>query len=95
MARLEQQREHVIAAAAVAAALIDQGVDQLIGLRAGALEGHHRPAAGEQALRGGKQRQRAVAQREDLGQQLAQRLELRPALEAEDGAQDDLERHPL
>ena len=91
VARLQQQREHVISAVAVATALIDQLIDQLVGLCPRALKAPEPPAAREQGLRGRQQRHRAVAEREHLRQQLAERVQLCAALQAEHGAQDDLQ----
>jgi hypothetical protein len=95
VARLEQQREHVVAAGAIAATLIDQLVDQPISLLAQPLEFAHSSEATEQSLHGWEQRDRVIGEGQELGQQLAQRLEPRPLLEAEDGAQDHLERQAL
>jgi hypothetical protein len=94
VARAQQQREHVVAVV-LRAALLDQRVDQLVGARPRALELSHRATSFEQALSGGKQRQRALAECEHAGHQVAQLVELRAALEPEDGTQDHLEREPL
>ena len=88
-------REHVLAFAALATALVDQLVDHLIGLRNGAFEAADHAPARERGGQWRQERQRALAEREDLGQQLAQLLELRAALKPEHRAQDDLERQPL
>ena len=100
--RGKQQREHVGAigsAVVLPTALVDQRIDQRVGLREQRLQAAERPAAAHQPLqpRGWRRQQRegALGELEDRREQLAQLVQPRTALEAEDRAQHDLEREPL
>jgi peptidylprolyl isomerase len=91
----EEHREHVVGLLARAAALVDQGEDQLVGAVAHVDEarpGRQRPEA---AAEGRQQRQRRGAEVEQLLERDAQLVEPRAGREAEDRAQDDLERQRL
>ena len=91
----EEHRQHVVAVAILAAALVDQREKLGVDLGRGALEAAEPAAAAEQPLRGREQGERALAELEDRGQTVAQAVEPRALVEPEDGAQDDLERQAL
>ena len=67
----------------------------LVGTLEAILEAALGGGPGEHALEGGQDRDRALAERQHLGQQIAKLARAPAALEPEHGAQDDLERHLL
>ena len=97
MPRLQQHREHVLATlVALGPALFDQVEHQRVGaglLRDEPPQGRE-PAAGV-LLQRGQHRQRALAERQDVGERIAELVEVRALVESEHGAEDDLERQPL
>ena len=68
---------------------------QLVGAPRERVEPVHRPHPPGDPPQRRQHRQRALAEREHAGQRVAQLVEPRSLLEAEDGAQDDLEREAL
>jgi hypothetical protein len=97
---LEQHRQHVVALAALLAPLRDQGEDDLVHLFLVADELRERPdpfgGLGDAPV-GPRRHQadRLVAEGEHRLQPLAQGVEAGPRLDAEDGAEDDLQRQLL
>ena len=95
VAGAQQQREHVVALAAVATALVDERVDELVRLAGGHLQARPRAAPAQERAAVGNDRQRALAEGQDLREQRAQPIEARAAAQAEHRLQDDLEREAL
>ena len=96
VAGAEQQREHVVApAVALAASLVDLGEDELVDARDQLVEAAVAAEAPDDRLQLGQDRERALAELEQFGQRLAQVVQALALVEAEHGAQDDLERQPL
>jgi hypothetical protein len=95
VARCEQHREHVVGLLPRAAALVDQREDERVGVRAHVHEARPRRERAEAAAERGQQRQRGGSEVEQLPQRGPQLVELRTGGEAEDRAQDDLERQRL
>ena len=91
----EQQRQDVVALRAVAAALLDEREELGVGLRAGAQEAPPRRAGPEVALHRREQAHGVGSDGQQGAQVLAQAIEPCPLLQAEDRAQDDLERERL
>ena len=96
VARRQQHRQHVVAVLAVAgAALVDQLEDELVGPLAERQELRPAAVAAEIVLRRRDDRDRARHVVEDLGQLHAQRVQAWAGVQAEDRAQDHLERERL
>ena len=99
MARVEQDREHVVAPLVGGAALVDELEDQRVDALAQVDESGHRAGAVEQrleSLRGrAEQRHRLLTEREHLAERRAHGREALALVEAEDRAQDHLERQAL
>jgi hypothetical protein len=91
----EQQREDVVAVLRSLPALVDQLVQQLVGPVTHLREADPRAAAEVAALQLGDGRGRLGAEVENRREQLAELVQAPAGIEAEDSAQDDLERQAL